>query len=64
MVVKDIGEAAVANGWRKKAADTLAPRLARSPLPGRERDMRALLGLAFLALSVKYLAGTFARLRG
>lgn len=63
MVVKDVGEAAVAAGWRKKAADALAPRVAESPLPLRERDARVAIGLVLLALSVKYVAATISRVR-
>lgn len=63
MAVREMGEAAVAAGWRKKAADTVAPRVGRSPLPVRERDVRAALGLVLFALSVKYVAGTISRAR-
>lgn len=63
MTVQELGEAAVASGWRKKAADKLAPPLARSPLPIRERQARVVLGLAFLGITVKYLAGTLTRAR-
>ena len=63
MTVKEVGEAAVAAGWRKKAADTVAPRIGRSPLPVRERQARAAIGLVLFGLSVKYVAGTISRAR-
>jgi hypothetical protein len=64
MALKELGLAATRDaGWRTKAADTLAPRAARSPLPVREEHVRAALGLVFLALSVKYVAATLAKLR-
>ena len=59
--VKELGHAAAASGWRQKAADAVAPKVARSRLPAGEGEARALIGLAFLALSVKYLVGTFRR---
>jgi hypothetical protein len=63
MAVREVGEAAVAAGWRKKAADTVAPSVGRSRLPIRERDARALLGLVLFGLSVKYVAGTISQAR-
>ena len=61
--MKELGEAAVAQGWRKQAADALAPRVGRSRLPLRERQVRVVLGLALFAISLKYLGGTLARAR-
>lgn len=55
--VKALGRAAVAEGWRRKAAERVAPRVDSSaPLSGDEA--RAALGLAFLALSCSYLLKT------
>lgn len=52
-----LGEAAVAAGWRRKAADVITPRVAGSaPLSGG--DTRSLLGLLFLAMSAAYLVKT------
>lgn len=50
-------------GWRTKAADAVAPRLARH-LPLAEEQIRAALGVLFLALTAKYLAGTLSDLVG
>jgi hypothetical protein len=63
MAVREVGEAAVAAGWRKKAADAVAPRVGRSPLPVRERDARAAVGLILFAMSAKYLWATISRAR-
>lgn len=60
MKVEEVGQAAL-EGWRERVADTVGPRLARrSPL--RESQVRAALGLVFLALTVKYLLATTRRL--
>jgi len=61
-----LGQAGL-QGWRAKAGDLAAPRLAqRTPLG--EDQIRALIGVLFFALSVMYVvktAGTVAReLRG
>ncbi len=61
MAVRELGIAATGAGWRQKAADAVAPRVARSPLPAREEHVRVALGLLFVALSVKYLVGTVRR---
>jgi hypothetical protein len=64
VAVKELGLAATTDaGWRTKAADMIAPRAARSRLPVREDQVRVALGLLFLGLTVKYLAGTLAKLR-
>jgi hypothetical protein len=47
-------------GWRGKLADTAAPRLA-DVAPFEEKDVRAWIGLAFVALSAWYLGTTAAR---
>jgi hypothetical protein len=60
--VEQVGHAAL-EGWRERVADAVGPRVAeRSPL--RESQVRTALGLLFLALAVKYLAGTTQRLLG
>ena len=60
MNVEQVGHAAL-EGWREKAADAVAPHVARrSPL--RESQVRAAVGLVFLALTVKYLVTTTRRL--
>ena len=54
---RKLGEAAAAAGWRRKAAEQVAPRLAGSaPVSGDE--VRALLGLTFLAMSGFYVLKT------
>jgi hypothetical protein len=51
-------------GWRKRVADTAAPPLA-GVTPLESEDLRALIGLAFVALAGWYLGTTAARfLRG
>jgi hypothetical protein len=60
MKVEQVGHAAL-EGWREKAADAVAPHVARrSPL--QESQVRAAVGLVFLALTAKHLAGTARRL--
>ncbi len=59
MKIERVGHAAL-EGWREKAADAVAPRVAhRSPL--REDQVRVAVGLVFLALTVKYLVTTARR---
>jgi hypothetical protein len=50
--VQDVGHAAL-QGWRGKAADSVARRA-----PVRDDYVRAALGLLFLALTLRYLART------
>jgi hypothetical protein len=45
-------------GWRGRVADAVAPRVA-NVTPAREDDVRAAIGLAFIALAGWYLAKTF-----
>ena len=45
-------------GWRRRIADAAAPRLAKAT-PAREDDVRAVIGLAFIALAGWSLAKTF-----
>ena len=60
MRVDQVGNAAL-EGWRERVADAVGPRVARrSPL--REDQVRGAVGLLFLALTVKHLAGTTRRL--
>jgi hypothetical protein len=56
MAVKEVGHAAL-QGWRQKAADRVAPAVSkRTPLD--EGAVRAVLGLLFLGLSIRYLVRT------
>jgi hypothetical protein len=57
---RKLGEAGAGHGWRKQVADHASDPLA-SRLPLGSREMRALLGLGFLALSLSYLVRTFRR---
>jgi hypothetical protein len=57
--VKLLGEQGL-QGWRAKLADTAAPRLA-GVAPLDEQEVRAWIGLAFVALSAWYLGTTAAR---
>ena len=47
-------------GWRKNVADAAAPRMARRT-GVREADIRAAIGLLFVALAVRHLALTVKR---
>ena len=53
---RDLGENAL-RGWRKRLANTAAPRIARRT-PVSEADIRALIGLVFLALAIRHLVVT------
>lgn len=56
MTVEEVGRGAL-QGWRVKAADRIAPAVAkRTPLS--EERVRGLLGLVFLALVIRYLVKT------
>lgn len=55
--VRTLGQAAVADGWRRKAAERVAPRVAGSA-PVSIGQAQAALGLAFLAMSGAYLVKT------
>lgn len=55
MDVVTLGTAGL-RGWRTKAADVVAPPLARR-LPMTEEQVRAAIGALFLALTVKYVVG-------
>ena len=57
--VRKLGEEAL-QGWRNRVANAAAPPVTRVT-PFDERDVRALVGLAFVLLSASYLGATFAR---
>jgi hypothetical protein len=60
MDVKTIGETAL-TGWREKVADGVAgPASSRTPLD--EEQVRALVGIGFLALSIVYVVSTIRKL--
>jgi hypothetical protein len=63
MSLGDLGASAAAAGWRGKVTDALAGRLGGSRLPLNERQIRAALGFAFLALSVRHVAETIRHYR-
>jgi hypothetical protein len=52
---KTVGNAATASGWRGRVADTLEGPADRSRVPVKGDQVRAVLGLAFLAISIAYL---------
>ncbi len=59
MKTTTLGKAAL-TGWRARVGEPLASRVhARTPLG--EDEARALVGLAFLAVSILYVARTLAR---
>jgi hypothetical protein len=58
--VKAMAHAPLESGWRKKAADAVAPRV-----PVRDDHVRTALGLVFVALAVRTVARALRRgLRG
>lgn len=59
---KTIGAAATASGWRGRVADAVEGPAHRSRLPVTGDQLRGLLGLAFLGISVAYLAQVARRL--
>jgi hypothetical protein len=59
---KDIGHAAAASGWRGRVADAVEGPVHRSRVPMKGDQLRALLGLAFLGISVAYLIQVGVRL--
>jgi hypothetical protein len=52
----DLGRAGL-QGWRRKFADVVAPRVS-SHTPAREEHVQALVGTAFFVLSVMYIIKT------
>ncbi len=52
----ELGRAGL-QGWRKKLADVIAPRVS-SRTPVREEHVQALVGAAFFVLSVAYIIKT------
>jgi hypothetical protein len=54
-----LGEHAL-QGWRKRVVDAAAPRIAKRT-PMRERDIRAVIGLLFIALAIRQLVVTLRR---
>jgi hypothetical protein len=54
-----LGEHAL-QGWRKRVVDAAAPRIAKRT-PMRERDIRALIGLLFIALAIRHVVVTLKR---
>jgi hypothetical protein len=63
MSIGDLGASAAAAGWRGKLTDAVAGRLGGSSFPLSERQVRAALGFAFLALSVRHVAETIRHYR-
>jgi hypothetical protein len=59
---KTIGNAAATSGWRGRVADAVEGPAHRSRVPVSGNQMRAVLGLAFLGISVAYLAQVARRL--
>ncbi|MDQ3890493.1 MAG: hypothetical protein M3312_08080 [Actinomycetota bacterium] len=55
-----VGRAGVQSGWRKRVADVASETVAKRTPFGPD-EVRALLGLAFIALSLYYLATTARR---
>jgi hypothetical protein len=60
---RSLAHAAAAEGWRRRVADVVAPRVDRSRLPLGEDDARALLGVVFLALTIRTIVKTLRRAR-
>jgi hypothetical protein len=58
---KTIGNAAAASGWRGRVADAVEGPAHRSRVPVSGDQARAALGLAFLGISLAYLARVIRR---
>lgn len=56
---RDLGHHAL-QGWRKHLADAAAPRIAKRT-GAKETDIRAAIGLIFLALAIRHLILTITR---
>jgi hypothetical protein len=56
---RELGQHAL-QGWRKRLADATAPKIAERT-GAKETDIRAIIGLVFIALAVRHLAVTFKR---
>ena len=56
---RELGHDAL-QGWRKHLADAAAPRIAKRT-PAKEPDIRAAIGLLFIALGIRHLAVTLMR---
>lgn len=54
MTVNEITRTATGSGWRKKVTDAVAPRVGRSRLPLDGGQARTLLGLLFIASSIRF----------
>lgn len=59
---KTIGNAATASGWRGRVADAVEGPAQRSRVPVQGDQVRAVLGLVFLGISVAYLVKVGRRL--
>ena len=59
---KTIGKAGAAPGWRSRVADAAGRKASRSRVPVRGDQARALVGIAFLALTFAYLGKVGRRL--
>ncbi|HEY6961917.1 MAG TPA: hypothetical protein VI408_08535 [Gaiellaceae bacterium] len=53
MWIHSLGHSATSSGWRKQAAEAIAPRV-----PVDDRKVRTALGLIFLASSIRYVVKT------
>lgn len=58
--VKQVGQAATERGWRHAVAERVVPAVAERTR-ARPDQVRMVLGLVLLALSVKFLIGTLSR---
>ena len=59
---KHFGAVAVDGGWRRAAADRVVPAIAKRT-HATPSQVKAVLGLLFVALSAKFLIGTIVRYR-
>ena len=60
--IKRAGYSAADHGWRRTAADKIARPIAKHT-SARPDQIRMVVGLVFLALSIKFIAGTIMRAR-
>lgn len=57
-----LGDVAAEHGWRRAASERLVPPIARRT-HATPRQVKAVLGILFVALSLKFLLGTAVRYR-
>jgi hypothetical protein len=54
--IRDVGRVGAGRGWRRRVADAVAPAVAQRT-PWSDDNVRAALGLVFVAISLRFVAG-------